>query len=211
MATDSPWPTIHVERAALADDLDNLSEAQWKTPSLCAPWTAHEVLGHMTATATMTPPKFFLKLASSGFRFDAMSAREVAAQTARAPEKTLAEFRANVNATMSPPGPVTSWLGETIVHAEDIRRPLDITHAYPIEALVRLAEFYKRSNTLIGAKRRIEGLTLRGTDADWSTGTGPEVSGTMLSLVMAMTGRPGVFSDLSGDGVPDLSARLGRP
>ena len=58
----------------------------------------------MTATATMTPPRFLLKLASAGFRFDAMSAREVAAQTAHAPEQTLGEFRANVNATTSPPG-----------------------------------------------------------------------------------------------------------
>src|SRR6478672_3507798 len=39
MASGSPWPTIHTERAALADDLAGLTHDQWETPSLCAPWT----------------------------------------------------------------------------------------------------------------------------------------------------------------------------
>ena len=52
-----------------------------------------------------------------------------------------------------------------------------------------MADFYKGSNLLIGSKNRIAGLTLRATDADWSHGTGPEVQGPILSLVLAMTGR----------------------
>ena len=88
-----------------------------------------------------------------------------------------------------PPGPTDTWLGEAIVHAEDIRRPLGIEHQYPTEAVVRVADFYKGSNLLIGSKNRIADLTLRATDTDWSHGTGPEVSGPILSLVMAMTGR----------------------
>jgi hypothetical protein len=34
--------------------------------------------------------------------------------------------------------------------------------------------------------------------------TGPEVSGPILSLVMAMTGRTAVLADLTGDGVATL-------
>jgi uncharacterized protein (TIGR03083 family) len=209
MASNSPWPTIHSERAALADDLADLTVAQWATPSLCAPWTVQEVLGHMTATAKMTPPKFILKLASSGFRFHAMSAREVAAECSGTPAEGLAGFRARVNDSTSPPGPVDSWLGETIVHAEDIRRALGLAHQYPVEALVRVADFYKRSNTLIGAKSRVEGLALQATDAEYSTGSGPQVRGPLLSLVMAMTGRPVALSDLSGEGLSTLSSRMG--
>ena len=208
MASGSPWPTIHEERAALADDLAELTDDEWGTPSLCAPWTVREVLAHMAVTATMTPPKFFFKLASSGFRFDQMSARAVAAESSGTPAQGLAAFRAHINDSTSPPGPVDSWLGETIVHAEDIRRPLGIPHQYPSEALMRVADFYKRSNTLIGAKSRIQGLTLRATDADWSTGSGPEVSGPLLSLVMAMTGRPAALVDLSGEGLSQLSSRM---
>jgi len=56
-------------------------------------------------------------------------------------------------------------------------------------------------------KQRIEGLTLRATDAEWSHGAGPEVSGPILSLVMAMTGRKAPLDDLTGDGVATLRSR----
>ena len=93
------------------------------------------------------------------------------------------------------------------MHAEDIRRPLGIAHHYPVDALTRLADFYTGSNLLIGAKKRIAGLTLRATDADWSTGSGPEVAGPAIAIVMAMTGRKVALDDLEGDGVGALRAR----
>jgi hypothetical protein len=68
-----------------------------------------------------------------------------------------------------------AWF-QLVVHSGDIRRPLGIAHAYSPEALTGAADFYKSSNLLIGAKKRIAGLTLRATDVDWSTGTGPEVT-----------------------------------
>jgi uncharacterized protein (TIGR03083 family) len=98
-------------------------------------------------------------------------------------------------------------LGETVIHAEDIRRTLGIPHDYPTDDLVRVADFFKGSNLIIGAKRRVAGLTLQATDTHWSHGTGPTVSGPMLSLVMAMTGRKGVLPDLTGDGVATLQQR----
>ena len=106
-----------------------------------------------------------------------------------------------------PPGPNTTWLGEVIVHSEDIRRPLGIKHSYPTDAVVAVAHFYQGSNMLIGSKRRISGLTLHATDAEWSHGTGPEVAGPILSLVLAMTGRTVALDDLTGDGVATLRTR----
>ena len=94
-----------------------------------------------------------------------------------------------------------------MVHAEDIRRPLGIVHDYPVDALTRLADFYTGSNLLIGAKKRVAGLTLRTTDADWSTGSGPEVAGPAIAIVMAMTGRTVAYHELTGDGVDTLRAR----
>jgi hypothetical protein len=73
--------------------------------------------------------------------------------------------------------------------------------------VVQVADFYKGSNLLIGTKRRIEGLTLQATDANWSHGTGPKVSGPMIALVMAMTGRKAAADELSGDGVATLRER----
>jgi uncharacterized protein (TIGR03083 family) len=208
MASASPWPTIHDERKALAADLESLSDKQWATPSLCAGLSVREVLGHMTATAAMTPPKFFAGLIASGFRFNAMSAKAVARQVEGSPADTLARFKEELTATTHPPGPLDSWLGETIVHSEDIRRPLGIGHAYPVDALTRVADLYKGSNVLIGGKKRVAGLTLRATDADWSTGTGPEVSGPAVALVLAIAGRPAALEDLSGEGVATLKSRM---
>lgn len=64
------WPLIHAERAALAGDLQQLEESQWASQSLSADWTVRDALAHMTATAKMTPPRFFGKFIASGFRFD---------------------------------------------------------------------------------------------------------------------------------------------
>jgi len=201
------WGVIHSERKALADDLARLSAAQWATPSLCSGWTVRDVLAHMTATARMTPPQFFGKMVMSGFSFGKMQSADIAAQKGASPAETLARFSAEVNSSKHPPGPNDSWLGETLVHSEDIRRALGIAHAYPTDAAVQVANFYKGSNLLIGAKARIAGLSLRATDANWRHGDGPEVAGPIMSLVMAMTGRGAALDHLSGSGVATLRER----
>ena len=208
MATIDPWTTIHEERRALLQDLEPLTAQQWATPSLCEGWTVQDVLGHMVAAAKKSPPKFFAGMIGSGFRFNAMAAKDVARETEGGPAQTLARFREILDRTTSPPGPKTTWVGEVVVHGEDIRRPLGIKHTYPTDALTSVADFYKGSNLLIGAKNRVAGLTLQATDADWSTGSGPSVTGPMLSLVMAMVGRKPALDDLSGDGLATLRERM---
>jgi uncharacterized protein (TIGR03083 family) len=199
---------IHAERAALAADLEGLPDEQWATPSLCEGWTVQEVLGHMTATAKSTPARFFRGLTAAGFKFNAMTAKDAAAEAEGTPAETLAHFKAQLNATTHPPGPVDAMLGEAVIHSADIRRPLGISRSYPEEELTRVGDFYKRSNLIVGTKRRIAGLKVHATDADWSTGAGAEVSGPMLSLLLAMTGRKAVVDDLSGEGLSILQARL---
>jgi uncharacterized protein (TIGR03083 family) len=207
MAKVEIWPTIRAEREALADDLDGLTEEQWSTPSLCDEWTVRDVLAHMTATTRISAATFFPKLIASGFSLKRMQTRDIAVERGASPGETLSRFRSRVGSTTHPPGPADTWLGETIVHAEDIRRPLGITRAYPPDAAAQVADFYKGSNLIIGAKRRIASVRLRATDADWSAGDGPEVAGPIVSLVMAMTGRKPALADLSGDGVQILLSR----
>lgn len=201
------WPVIHDQRKALAADLKGRGGEEWATPSLCSQWTVRDVLAHMTSTARLTPPAFFGKLIGSGFNFEKVQASGIAANRGSSPADTMARFEAVLTSVKHPPGPADTWLGETIVHAEDIRRPLGIVHHYPADAVVQVASFYQGSNLLIGSKRRIEGLTLRATDADWSHGTGPEAAGPILSLVLAMTGRKAPIDDLTGEGVATLRSR----
>jgi uncharacterized protein (TIGR03083 family) len=207
MAKTDVWSMIHVERRSLASDLASLSEQQWSVPSLCDGWTVRDVLAHMTATAKITPASFFPKLLGSGFSFTRMQRKDIASERGTSAQDTLGRFRDVAGSVKHPPGPIDTMVGETIVHAEDIRRPIGIKHTYPSEAAVRTADFYKGSNLIVGTKRRIAGLTLRATDTDWSHGTGPEISGPIVSLVMAMTGRKASLEDLSGDGLNTLRGR----
>ena len=207
MARVDVWPTIHAERRSLAADLDGLTDEQWSTPSLCSDWPVRDTLAHMTAAARMKPPQFFAKLIAAGFSFRRLQEKDIAELRGGTPADTLANFRAHVDSSSHPPGPTDTWLGETIVHAEDIRRPLGIRHEYPTDAVVQVADFYKGSNLIIGAKRRIAGVRLRATDTDWAHGDGPEAAGPILSLVLAMTGRRAAVDDLSGEGVVTLRER----
>ena len=201
------WPTIHTERAALAADLESVKEPDWDTPSLCEGWTVRDVLAHMTGTAKISPGSFFGKIIANGFSLKKLQEKDIVELRGSAPADTLANFKAEVNSSKHPPGPTDTWLGEVIVHSEDIRRPLGIKHEYSADALARVADFYKGSNLIIGTKKRIEGLHLKATDMDWSYGDGPEVSGPMAALVVAMAGRKEAIADLSGDGVTTLSSR----
>ena len=204
---DDIWPVVHAERKALATDLAFVTPEHWFTPSLSSGWTVHQVLAHMTATASMTPPQFLLKMAASGFRFNRFADKQIARVSAHGPMATLESFREVETSTSAPPGPKLSWLGETLVHSEDIRRPLGFEHEYPVDAVVRVIDFYAGSNVLIGGKKRVEGLTLKATDADWSHGSGPVVEGPAMSLLLATAGRKAALDDLTGPGVEQLRTR----
>jgi uncharacterized protein (TIGR03083 family) len=201
------WPVVHAEREALSGDLEGLGQDRWDTTTLCNQWSVRDVVAHMTATATITPATFFPKLVASGFSLSRLQAKDIVIQRGSSPGDTLDRFKAATPSVKGPPGPKATMLGETIVHAEDVRRPLGITHTYPMEAVVEVADFYKGSNLIIGTKRRIAGLGLQATDTEWSHGSGPLVSGPMLDVLMAMTGRKEALVGLSGDGVEVLRGR----
>src|SRR5215468_6950584 len=188
MADIDVWATIDGERDALASDLSSCSPDAWATASLCDDWTIEEVVAHMIATSQMSAPKFFVKFTGSGFSLPKMQAKDIAAERGANPAETLSKFKGRVDSRGRPPGPVDTMLGEVMVHSEDIRRPLGIAHTYPTDALARVADFYVKSNLVIGGKRRVDGVTLQATDIDWSHGSGPAVSGPILDIVLATTG-----------------------
>jgi uncharacterized protein (TIGR03083 family) len=202
------WAMIHAERAALADDLTGVGDDRWATPSLCSDWSVHQVLGHLVATTTMNPVRFVSRFARAGFNFTRFNAGNVARHTRVTPTQTLADFRDHLGDRTSAPGPTDTWIGEIVIHGADIRRPLGIPQRTPIPIVLRVADFYTRSDLIVGAKSRVAGLALRATDTDWAHGTGPEVTGAALSLVLAMTGRRAALAELAGAGVDQLTVRM---
>ena len=201
------WTSIAAERGALAEDLANLTPAQWDTPSLCSGWTVRDIVAHLSATASLNPGTFFFNMAKAGFNFDKFANGQIDKHRGPDPAATLSEFRGLQNSTSAPPGPKTSWLGEVVVHGEDLRRPLGISHPYPPDAVREVIDFYKGSNMLIGSKKRVARLALKATDDKWQHGEGEAVEGPLLSLLLAMTGRAAACDDLVGPGVPTLRNR----
>ncbi|MFJ8540659.1 maleylpyruvate isomerase family mycothiol-dependent enzyme [Streptomyces sp. NPDC093586] len=203
------WPLIHTERAALAADLDELTDERWATPSLCAGLSVREVLAHLTAGASLNAVRWMAGVIRCRFDFDKQVAVRLAEQLGATPAETLARFRRVVASTTKPPLPAIAMLGETLVHGEDIRRPLGMRHDRPVDAVTRVAEYYAGSDLVVLAKGRIGGLRLTADDGPFTTGSGPVVSGPTLALVMAMTGRAAYCDDLEGDGVEILRDRCG--
>lgn len=210
-ATTKVWTLIHAERAALAADLAELSDEEWATPSLCSGLTVREVLAHLTAGARLNPVRWMAGVIRCRFDFDKQVAMRLAEQLGATPADTLERFRRAVPSTTKPPLPALAMLGEAIVHAEDVRRPLGIRHATPVEVLTRVAEYYRGTDMVVLAQGRIGGLSLVADDGPFATGSGPLVTGPTLALVMAMTGRASHCDDLEGDGVGLLRERCAQP
>ncbi|MFI6122609.1 maleylpyruvate isomerase family mycothiol-dependent enzyme [Streptomyces sp. NPDC051064] len=203
------WPLICAERAALAADLAGLSDEPWATPSLCDGLTVREVLAHLTAGASLNSVRWLAGVIRCRFDFDRQVAMRLAEHLGATPAETLDRFRRIVPSRTKPPLPAIALLGETIVHAEDIRRPLGIRRDYPIETVTRVAEYYQGTDLVVVAKGRIGGLRLVADDGPFKTGSGALVSGRTLALTMAMTGREAYADDLEGTGVELLRERCG--
>jgi uncharacterized protein (TIGR03083 family) len=204
---DALWSSAHTERAALADDLAGLDEAQWAQPSLCGRWVVEEVVAHLTAAASIGPLRWCACVLSARFDFDLYNDRRLAEHRGATPAETLERFRRVITSTTAPLGPTAAWLGEVIVHAQDIRRPLGLPHTPSVDAVTPVAHFYARRDFTVASRSAIDGLGLEATDGSFAVGAGPLVSGTTLALTMAMAGRLAYCDDLAGPGVPELRAR----
>ncbi|MGZ6967730.1 MAG: maleylpyruvate isomerase family mycothiol-dependent enzyme [Acidimicrobiia bacterium] len=202
------WDLIHQERAAMADTLAALATDQWSEPSACAPWSVQVTAGHILLGAEQTPAKFMKRMAANGFRFNRMMDRDSRRAGALPRHEIVERLRATTTTTNHPPAPIMTMLGEIVVHSEDIRRPLGIVGEVNPEAIIACLDMYKVASFPTGTKKRIGGLRLVATDVDWEHGAGPEVTGTGLSLLVAMTGRPAGLDGLSGEGIRTLTDRM---
>ncbi|MGY1717657.1 maleylpyruvate isomerase family mycothiol-dependent enzyme [Blastococcus sp. SYSU DS0552] len=207
----SLWAAAHAERAALADDLAALDEAQWAQPSLCGRWSIEEVVAHLSAAASTGRARWLVSMIRARFDADVHNARRVTEHRGRTPAETLRRFRAVVDSTTAPTGHTAAWLGEVVVHAQDIRRPLGLPGRPPVPVVTAVARFYAARNFAVNSHTAARGLRLEASDGPFAAGEGPLVSGTTLALTMAMAGRAVFCDELAGPGVPVLRQRCSRP
>jgi uncharacterized protein (TIGR03083 family) len=204
------WAAAHAERAVLADDLAGLDDTQWALRSLCAQWSIEEVVAHLTAAASVGPLRWFASVLGARFDFNLHNDRRLAEHLGVTPAQTLQQFRNILSSTTSAPGPTAAWLGEVVVHCEDIRRPLGIIRAVPIEIVVAVATFYARRDFAVPSRSRIADLRVEATDSAFATGAGPLIQGTTLALTMVMAGRGTYCDELTGPGVATVRDRCSQ-
>jgi uncharacterized protein (TIGR03083 family) len=197
---------VHVERAAMIEDLTHLTDEQWREPSLCEGWTVRDVAAHLVDTARTTRLSFVAGLVRARFDFHRQNARGVERERGASPQETLERLRQVASRTSTPPAHLDTRLVEEVLHGEDIRRPLGLTHSYQQEAVVRALRLQARTPVSFGgAKERVAGIRLTATDADLVIGDGPEVSGTALSLLLAISGRRVALNELDGPGLATVA------
>lgn len=208
MTRDDLWPAIHAERAALADDLESLDDDAWSTSSLCGGWTVEDVVAHLSAAASIGRVRWLASMAGARFDPAIHNQRRLVEHRGPTPAATLERFRSVVDSTTAASGHTPAWLGEVIVHAADIRRPLGIEHATNVDAVTAVARFFASRDFTVPSASAITGLRLEATDGPFTAGDGPRVRGTTHALTLAMAGRRGFLIDLTGPGVAILERGL---
>ena len=202
------WAMIHSERKAVASMLESLTPEQWESASLCSGWTVGFLAAHILAGAEQTSGHFLAGMATSGFRFNTFMQRDARSRSQLPPQQIVDRLRQRTTTTNHPPAPVMAMLGEIVVHGEDIRRPVGLQGNVADDAANACLQMYTKASFPVGGKKRIGGLRLVATDTGWCYGTGPEVSGPAMSLLLAMTGRAAGMDELTGDGAAALGQRM---
>ncbi|MEE6272500.1 maleylpyruvate isomerase family mycothiol-dependent enzyme [Georgenia sp. MJ206] len=204
------WSTAAAERRALADDLDNLTDEQWTTASLCAGWDVRTVTAHLVAALDPSPRPLVAALVRTGGRPHRANG-VVARRTADQPIADLVSaLRQRADTRAAPPvigarGPLT----DVLVHSGDIRLPLGLRHE-PSPEGVRMALDFVVDGRPVGftPRGRLTGLRLLAEDLGASWGEGEPVAGRGIDLLMAACGRSTVLGQLHGPGADLLARRL---
>ncbi|MGE9782543.1 maleylpyruvate isomerase family mycothiol-dependent enzyme [Janibacter sp. G368] len=204
------WDRVHAERRALADDLEQLTDEQWRTASLCDGWSVHDVAAHLVANALATPFGLVRGMVRARGNFERMTQEGVDRHRGATPRETLRRLREVAARRTGPPtrlAPLESRLVEEVVHGEDIRRPLGLGHDYAPEAVEGALRYQARTPASVGGSRETAArVTLRATDLDLTLGDGPEVRGPALALLLVIAGRGVATADLDGPGVGRIGA-----
>ena len=205
MDKDVVWRVIDDERSRLADLLEELSDSEWRTPSLCREWTVREVAAHLTLAHT-GPLSAAGSLIRAGGGFNRMI-RDTAIRQARLPvQEYPRRLRSMVGSRRTAPF-ITELepLVDVLCHAQDIARPIGRPYPMPAVAAVAAAEHIWRRSFPFRAQRRLRGYELVATDAPWRAGVGVRVEGPISALLLLVSGRPAALADLDGPGATELT------
>ena len=204
MDLDEVWRTIDTERTGLADLLEDLSPAEWGTPSLCDAWRVGDVAAHLTL-AHMGYRAALVGAVRARGSFDGMirdsALRAASLARAESPRRLRAMVGSRRTAPLLTP---LEPLVDVLVHGQDIARPLGRDRPMPTAAAAAAAQRAWDMRFPFRARKRLAGLRLAATDIDWTVGSGAPVEGPIAALLLLVTGRDAAVEQLTGDGVRAL-------
>lgn len=127
MSTPSPAVaamTADQRRATLAL-LESLRPDDWRKPSLCAGWSIHHLVAHLTLPYTSRQRRVVKELVKARGSFDTAADRMARQDAARhSPADLIQICRDNVNHPWNPPGGgPTGALSHDVIHSFDITDP----------------------------------------------------------------------------------------
>jgi len=210
MERSEAWAVIDNHRRALVHLLEDLSEEEWRQPSLCEGWTVRQVAAHLALQNTTWPamPRALLDAVRHGGMNGAIHA--MACRHAELPvEVIIGQIRARIGVWRPLP---TVTFRETaidyLVHGQDIAVPLGRALEMPRDLAVVAADRVWSCSRMFHARKKLAGYRLVAGDAPWAAGQGMEVSGPIGALLLLLTGRRAALPRLSGPGAAGLRGLL---
>ena len=210
MDAEDRWTWLARGRRDLADLLESLTPEQWESPSLCPGWRVRDVAAHVAMTPTEPTMGAIVTsmVRARGRLWDFGRDVAISYAEARPPEEIVDVLRRDAEArTMPALTNAKNLLMDLCVHTHDIAIPLGVDVPVPTEAGVAAFERVWAMGWPFWAKRRLRGLRLVATDAPVDVGSGDVVEGTLVALLLLVTGRTKAARDhLSGPGATNLAA-----
>jgi uncharacterized protein (TIGR03083 family) len=209
MDREEIWRAVDASRAAFADELETLADAEWERPSRCPGWTVRHVAAHVISSPQAGLPRMAAAMWRARGDFNRCVYDEAVRWGARPPADIVADYRRLAGSRRTPPGvtPEVALL-DVLVHTSDALDPLDRHRPMPPAAAAVAADRVWRRSFPFRARQRFRGIRLLATDVPWTAGAGAPVTGPMESLLLVLTGRSDGVCGLSGDGLDKLRERI---
>jgi uncharacterized protein (TIGR03083 family) len=202
------WSAVRTMRLRIAGLLESLSPAEWNAPSLCRGWRVRDVAGHLALIPVITTWDMLAVAPRAQFNPNRINTLLAVRQGSGSSDEIAAKIRQHAGERRTAKVLDTrNSLFDAIVHSQDIALPMGRDFPVPVEYSREGLQRVWAMGWPFNARRNLAGLTLRATDTAWTVGTGPEVAGDALSLLLLLTGRStAVMEALHGPGVTDLNA-----
>lgn len=192
-------------RRQFADRIESLNETAWDSASWCKGWQVRDVLAHLVQNAERTSVALAGDLLRGGLRPD-HAMNKAAKRLGNVPVPELADRlrKAADEPFQSRGSPKAFGLGDVLVHSADAFRPLGLdVDTSPAVAASVLDAYWRRARIVVhAAPHRRHRLVA--TDLDWSRGSGLEVRGRAMDLLLLVANRRQVLPCLEGPGLAGL-------